>query len=95
MRLESEPTVIYGIKNFNGNLTRQDLQTKTPYNTYKINGLPAGPIANPGRASLEAALYPEHTDYIYFVSKKDSTHYFSTNLKEHNRAVKKYQLGRK
>ena len=95
MRLESDPTVIYGIKNFNGNLTRQDLQTKTPYNTYKINGLPAGPIANPGRASLEAALYPEHTDYIYFVSKKDSTHYFSTNLKEHNRAVKKYQLGRK
>jgi UPF0755 protein len=95
MRLESDPTVIYGIKNFNGNLTRQDLQTQTPYNTYKINGLPAGPIANPGRASLEAALYPEHTDYIYFVSKKDSTHYFSTNLKEHNRAVKKYQLGRK
>ena len=95
MRLESDPTVIYGIKNFNGNLTRQDLQTQTPYNTYKIKGLPAGPIANPGRASLEAALYPEDTDFIYFVSKKDSTHYFSTNLKEHNRAVKKYQLGRK
>ncbi len=95
MRLESDPTVIYGIKNFNGNLTRQDLQTETPYNTYKIRGLPAGPIANPGRASLEAALYPENTAYIYFVSKKDSTHYFSTNLKEHNFAVKKYQLGRK
>ena len=95
MRLESDPTVIYGIKNFNGNLTRQDLQTQTPYNTYKIKGLPAGPIANPGRASLEAALYPEDTDFIYFVSKKDSTHHFSTNLKEHNRAVKRYQLGRK
>jgi len=95
MRLESDPTVIYGIKNFNGNLTRQDLQTPTPYNTYKIKGLPAGPIANPGRASLQAALYPEDTNYIYFVSKKDSTHYFSTNLKDHNRAVKKYQLGRK
>ena len=95
MRLESDPTVIYGIKNFNGNLTRKDLQTRTPYNTYKIRGLPAGPIANPGRASLEAALYPENTAYIYFVSKKDSTHYFSTNLKEHNFAVKKYQLGSK
>ena len=95
MRLESDPTVIYGIKNFNGNLTREDLQTRTPYNTYQIAGLPAGPIANPGRASLEAALYPDETAFIYFVSKKDSTHYFSTNLKDHNRAVRKYQLGRK
>ncbi|MEJ2166253.1 MAG: endolytic transglycosylase MltG [Desulfobacterales bacterium] len=94
MRLESDPTVIYGIKNFNGNLTRKDLKTKTPYNTYQIRGLPAGPIANPGRASLEAALYPEETSYIYFVAKKDSTHYFSTNLQDHNRAVRKYQLGR-
>lgn len=95
MRLESDPTVIYGIKNFNGNLTRKHLKTRTPYNTYKIRGLPAGPIANPGRASLEAALYPEETAYIYFVSKKDNTHHFSTNLKEHNRAVQKYQLGRR
>ncbi|UCD77656.1 MAG: endolytic transglycosylase MltG [Desulfobacterales bacterium] len=94
MRLESDPTVIYGIKDFNGNLTRRHLKTTTPYNTYQIRGLPAGPIANPGRASLEAALYPEDTDYIYFVSKKDSTHQFSTNLKDHNRAVRKYQLGR-
>ncbi len=95
MRLESDPTVIYGIKNFNGNLTRKHLSTHTPYNTYKIKGLPAGPIANPGRASLEAALYPERTVFIYFVSKKDSTHYFSTSLKEHNQAVRKYQLRRK
>jgi len=95
MRLESDPTVIYGIKNFDGNLTRRHLVTRTPYNTYKIKGLPAGPIANPGRASLEAALYPENTAFIYFVSKKDSTHHFSTNLKEHNRAVRKYQLRRK
>jgi UPF0755 protein len=95
MRLESDPTVIYGIQNFTGNLTRKHLKTTTPYNTYQIRGLPAGPIANPGRASLEAALYPEETAYIYFVSKKDSTHYFSTNLADHNRAVRKYQLGKK
>ena len=94
MRLESDPTVIYGIKNFDGNLTRKHLNTKTKYNTYKIRGLPPGPIANPGRASLEAALYPEKTSFIYFVSKKDSTHHLSTNLKQHNRAVQKYQLGR-
>ncbi len=94
MRLESDPTVIYGINNFDGNLTRKHLITRTPYNTYKIKGLPAGPIANPGRAALEAALYPEKTVFIYFVSKKDSTHHFSTSLKEHNRAVRKYQLNR-
>jgi len=94
MRLESDPTVIYGIEDFNGNLTRKDLKTMTPYNTYQIRGLPAGPIANPGRAALKAALYPEDTPYIYFVAKRDSTHHFSTNLKEHNRAVRKYQLGR-
>ena len=95
MRLESDPTVIYGIKNFDGNLTRKHLKTQTPYNTYKIKGLPAGPIANPGRASLEAALFPDKTVYIYFVSKKDNTHYFSKTLKEHNQAVRKYQLNRK
>ena len=70
MRLESDPTVIYGIPNFNGNLTRKHLKTRTPYNTYQIRGLPVGPIANPGRASLEAALYPDKTAYIFFVSKK-------------------------
>ena len=95
MRLESDPTVIYGINNFDGNLTKKHLSTPTPYNTYKIRGLPIGPIANPGRESLEAALYPENTSYIYFVSRKDSTHQFSTNLKQHNLAVRKYQLGRR
>ena len=95
MRLESDPTVIYGIKDFDGNLTRKHLKTQTPYNTYKIRGLPIGPIANPGRASMEATLFPEKTAYLYFVSKKDTTHHFSTNLKEHNRAVRKYKLGRK
>jgi UPF0755 protein len=94
MRLESDPTVIYGIKNFNGNLTRKHLATTTPYNTYRIKGLPRGPIANPGLESMHAALYPANTPYIYFVSKKDKTHQFSTNLKDHNKAVRKYQLRR-
>ncbi|MBW2471547.1 MAG: endolytic transglycosylase MltG [Deltaproteobacteria bacterium] len=94
MRLESDPTVIYGLKNFDGNLKRIHLETPTPYNTYKIKGLPAGPIANPGTKSLEAALYPDDTKYIYFVSKKNKTHHFSTNLKDHNAAVRKYQLRR-
>ncbi|MGD8470154.1 MAG: endolytic transglycosylase MltG [Desulfobacterales bacterium] len=94
MRLESDPTVIYGLKEFDGNLKRAHLETFTPYNTYKIMGLPVGPIANPGEKSLEAALYPADTKFIYFVSKKDKTHQFSTNLKDHNQAVRKYQLRR-
>ncbi len=95
MRLESDPTVIYGIKNFNGNLTRKDLRTRTPYNTYMNRGIPPGPIANPGLASIEAALYPADTGYLFFVAKKDGTHYFSTNIKDHNRAVYRYQLRRR
>ncbi|MBF0468775.1 MAG: endolytic transglycosylase MltG, partial [Desulfamplus sp.] len=73
MRLESDPTVIYGIKDFNGNITKKDLLTITPYNTYAIDGLPAGPVANPGKLSLKAALFPDKSDYIFFVSKKDTT----------------------
>lgn len=92
MRLETDPTVIYGIKDYDGNITRKHLTTWTPYNTYMIRGLPPGPIASPGAASLQAALYPEDTKYLFFVSKKDSTHYFSTNIRDHNRAVRKYQL---
>lgn len=95
MRLESDPTVIYGLKEFNGNLTRKHLRTYTEYNTYRIKGLPPGPIANPGKAALEAALYPAETEYLYFVSKKDSTHQFSTNFTDHNQAVRKYQLRRR
>lgn len=91
MRLESDPTVIYGIKDFKGNLTRKDLHTPTPYNTYIIIGLPPGPIANPGFASLEAALYPAQTRFLYFVSKNDGTHQFSATLQEHRAAVRKYQ----
>ncbi len=94
MRLATDPTVIYGIKNFNGNITKKDLQTHTPYNTYIIAGLPPGPIANPGSESIKAALYPADTKYLYFVSKRDKTHYFSSTLAEHNKAVRKYQLRR-
>ncbi len=94
MRLATDPTVIYGIKNFNGNITKKDLQTHTPYNTYMIAGLPPGPIANPGSESIKAALYPADTKYLYFVAKRDKTHHFSSTLAEHNRAVRKYQLRR-
>ena len=92
IRLESDPTVIYGIKDFNGNITRRDLAENTPYNTYRIKGLPPGPIANAGIEAIEAALYPADTRFLFFVSKKDNTHQFSTNIKDHNRAVRKYQL---
>jgi UPF0755 protein len=95
MRLESDPTVIYGIKNFDGNIKRKHLKMVTPYNTYQMRGLPVGPIANPGALSLKAALYPVQSKYIFFVSKKDTTHKFSRTLKEHNQAVRKYQLRRK
>ncbi len=91
MKLQSDPTVIYGIKEFDGNITKKDLKTKTPYNTYVIKGLPAGPISNPGKDALAAVLDPADEKYLYFVSRNDGTHHFSTTLKEHNRAVRKYQ----
>ncbi len=94
MRLESDPTVIYGIKDFDGNLTRKHLAEKTPYNTYQVKGLPPGPIASPGAAALKAVLFPADTKFIFFVAKKDGTHQFSTNLKDHWRAVRKYQMKR-
>jgi UPF0755 protein len=91
MRLQSDPTVIYGLDNFSGNLTRKDLKKETPYNTYLIPGLPSGPICNPGKESISAVLHPADAPYYYFVSKNDGTHYFSTTLREHNQAVRKYQ----
>jgi len=94
MRLETDPTVIYGIKDFNGNITRKDLRRKTPYNTYVIKGLPPGPIASPGLAALTAAVRPDKTHYLYFVSKKNGSHHFSSTLKEHAKAVRRYQLKR-
>jgi UPF0755 protein len=92
MRLESDPTVIYGMKNFNGDITRKDLKEKTPYNTYLISSLPPGPIASPGIQSIRAALFPENTNYLFFVSRKDGTHQFSSNLKDHQKAVQQFQL---
>lgn len=93
--LQTDPTVIYGIKNFDGNITRKHLATPTPYNTYLIRGLPPGPISNPGLAALEAAVRPAETKYLYFVARGDGGHQFSKTLKEHNAAVRKYQLRRR
>lgn len=89
----SDPTVIYGIVDFDGNLRKSDLERRTPYNTYLIRGLPPGPIANPGKASLVAALNPAPVNYLYFVSRNDGSHHFSTTLREHNQAVWRYQKG--
>lgn len=94
MRLQSDPTTIYGIKDFNGNLTKADLLRATAYNTYVISGLPRGPICNPGKAALAAALRPAQVPYLYFVAKNDGSHQFSRSLEEHNRAVQTYQKRR-
>lgn len=95
IRLQCDPTVIYAIPNFDGNLTREHLRyLDSPYNTYLYRGLPPGPIANPGSASIEAALYPDDVNYLYFVSRNDGTHKFSTTLRQHNVAVRKYQKRR-
>lgn len=93
MRLQTDPTVIYGVgEEFNGNLTRKHLETDTPFNTYTRGGLPPTPIAMPGRASIHAALNPADSDALYFVSRGDGSHEFSRTLEEHNRAVYKYQI---
>ena len=94
MLLQTDPTVIYGLgSTFDGNLRRRDLRKDTPYNTYTRKGLPPTPIALPGAASLLAAVDPAAGDTYYFVGKGDGTHIFSRTLREHNRAVRKYQLG--
>ncbi|MGZ5455484.1 MAG: endolytic transglycosylase MltG [Thermoanaerobaculia bacterium] len=94
MLLGADPTVIYAMKlagAWNGNIRRADLQMDSPYNTYRTPGLPPGPIANPGLASLRAAAAPATTPYLYFVARNDGSHVFSTNIEEHNRNVEKYQ----
>ena len=94
MRLQADPTVIYGMgTGFDGNLRRRDLETDTPWNTYTRDGLPPTPIALPGQASLDAVTHPAKTSYLYFVARGDGTSEFSTNLADHNRAVAKYQRG--
>jgi len=93
MRLQTDPTVIYGMGlRFDGNIRKKDLSIDTPYNTYTRSGLPPTPIAMPGLASIEAALHPAKTKALYFVGKGDGSHAFSDNLVEHNRAVVRYQL---
>lgn len=96
MRLQTDPTVIYGMgERFQGRITRADLQESTPYNTYVISGLPVTPIALPGRASIAAALNPEEGTALYFVAKGDGTTQFSDTLQQHNQAVRRYQIQRR
>lgn len=91
MRLQTDPTVIYGMGDrYDGNIRKRDLQTRTPYNTYMINGLPPTPIAMAGKASIQAALNPEQTRYLYFVASGKGGHVFTRSLTEHNRAVRSY-----
>jgi UPF0755 protein len=94
-RLQTDPSVIYGLEDFDGDLTKEHLRTDHPHNTYTRGGLPIGPIANPGEASLRAALYPAEVSYLYFVARGDGTHVFSNTLVEHNEAVRIFQLGGK
>ena len=95
MGMQCDPTVIYALERagrYTGNLTREDLRFDSPYNTYRYAGLPPGPIAAPGRASIEAAASPADVPYIYFVSRNDGSHVFATTLDEHNRNVFEYQV---
>ena len=88
MRLEADPTILYGVRPLGEPILRSEIRNRTPYNTYVIRGLPPGPIASPGLASVEAVLNPAETDFLYFVANENGTHNFSETLKEHNRAVR-------
>ena len=93
MKLQTDPTIIYAMgQQFDGNIRKKDLDIDSPYNTYRYKGLPPGPIALVGREAINAALHPEDGTALYFVAKGDGSHYFSDSLKEHNKAVAKYQL---
>ena len=91
MRLQSDPTAVYDLDNFEGKVLRSHLRRNSRYNTYIIKGLPPGPIANPGLTSLTAVLYPAPVNYLYFVSKKDGSHFFSSSLNEHKQAINRYR----
>ena len=95
MPLQCDPTVIYALvkaHRYDGNIHKEDLSFDSPYNTYRYPGLPPGPIASPGRASIEAAVHPADADYLYFVSRNDGSHQFARTLEEHNRNVQKFQI---
>ena len=91
MPLQSDPTAVYDLKDFNGKVLRSHYKRESPYNTYIISGLPPGPIANPGLDSFQAVLKPSKVDYLYFVSQKDGTHFFSSSLEEHNEAINHFR----
>jgi UPF0755 protein len=95
MGMQADPTVVYALMKagrYDGNIRKRDLEIDSPYNTYRYPGLPPGPIASPGRASLEAALAPADVQYLYFVSRNDGSHAFADTLTEHNANVQRYQV---
>ncbi len=95
IKLQADPTAVYGTKAWITNVTSQDLRRKSPYNTYLHKGLPPGPIANPGQGAILAALYPEHVDYLFFVAQGDGSHYFSKDFSSHEKAISRYRANKK
>jgi UPF0755 protein len=95
MRLQSDPTAIYGIEDFHKKISKEDLLRDSEYNTYRHFGLPPGPICNPGGSAITAILYPAKVDYLYFVSKGDGHHDFSSTLAEHNKAINRARKAKK